>query len=363
GTRFVLEQEHGGALATTITEGRVKIVSPDVSDLYVDAGQTFSMDAGHRAWRVEAARPLPDFPATALTGHGENRLDVVSTPSGAEVYLDNVYSGVTPYAALLPPGTVTLSVRHDGYLTKDTVLTLQEGREAYDVALALDEALEQGGPPMSADEVVQPPNAAVRSPQQKPVLAADSTADSAAAAAQERAAMVASVRRALDSAQQSETARWKGALDIYKRIAANLEAPPLYRQTALFSQGRLEADRLRDTSAAIRDFSEYCILYPDGVFAGEALLRLAELEIIRNPASAIDYFQRFLLADPRHPRRADVAYHLGLLLQQRNSYGEAIKMYGIALEQLSEKATKRRAEINQMIAAAEAARSLSKSGK
>jgi tetratricopeptide (TPR) repeat protein len=361
GTRFVLEQEHGGALATTITEGRVRIVSPGVSDLYVDAGQTFSMDAAHKAWRVESARTLDFQFASAPDGSGDGRLTIVSTPSDAEVYIDNVYRGITPYAALLPRGTVTLSVRHEGYAEKDTTVTFGEGTAAFNVALALDADSENDSAAQVANSPVTLQKAATV--QQKQKIFQDTVVDSAAMAAAEHAARVAQVRRALDSAQQSEAAHWKSAIDIYNRIAADLEAPPLYRQTALFSLGRLEADRLKDTSAAIRDFSEFCILYPDGVFTGEALLRLAELEITRNPASAIDYFQRFLLADPRHPRRADVAYHLGLLLQQRNNYGEAIRIYTIALEQLGERAIKRRAEITQMKAAAEAARSLSKSGK
>jgi cytochrome c-type biogenesis protein CcmH/NrfG len=67
--------------------------------------------------------------------------------------------------------------------------------------------------------------------------------------------------------------------------------------------------------------------------------------------------------DPRNPRRADVAYHLGLLLAQQENNSEAIKMYGIALEQLGSKSAKRRKEIEQMIGAAQATGSLSRGTK
>ena len=364
GTRFVLEQETGGALATTITEGRVRIESPGMNDLYVDAGQTFSMDAAHKAWRVEIAQSLAET-EKAFGGdgmpEGKTRLTVLSTPADAEVYIGGIYKGVTPYAVLRSDGACAVSVRLEGYGTRDTVVELRDSGTTIEMVLSPDEARALEAPVDSAlrtGATLKDPGAMVI-----PVLPGEKAMDSVARAAQAHTALVVRVRRQLDSAQQHESVSWKNALKIYRDLAEDLSTPPLYRQTALFSLGRLEADRMKDTVAAIKDFGTYCIVYPDGLFTGEALLRLAELEVRRNPSSAIEYFQRFLTVDPRHPRRADVAYHLGLLLAQQDNFSEAIKMYGIALEQLGSKSGKRRKEIEQMIVAAQAARSLSRGMK
>ena len=361
GTRFVLEQETGGALATTITEGKVRIESPGINDLYVDAGQTFSMDAARKAWRVEAAKTLAETEkAFAESGmpEGKTRLAVLSTPANAEVYISDIYKGITPYVALRPDGACAVSVRLEGYGTRDTVVEIRDSGTTISVALSPDkgqasEASAESAPYAGATQ--KAPGAAT--------IPLPEAVDSVALVAQEHTALVARVRRQLDSARQNEAVSWKSALKIYQALAEDLSIPPLYRQTALFSLGRLEADRQKDTAAAIKDFGTYCIVYPNGLFAGEALLRLAELEIRRNPSSAIEYFQRFLTVDPRNPRRADVAYHLGLLLAQQENNSEAVKMYGIALEQLGSKSAKRRKEIEQMIGAARATGSFSRGTK
>jgi hypothetical protein len=359
GTRFVLEQETGGALATTITEGRVRIESPGMSDLYVDEGQTFSMDAARKAWRVEATQSLAAteklFAGSGMP-EGKTRLAVLSTPANAEVYIGNVYKGVTPFAALRPDGACAVSVRLAGYVSRDTVVELGNPGTAITMALSPDKR-------QSPEPLVDFAYSAGATPIAPGTATIPGAMDSVALEAQNHAALVARVRRQLDSARQHEAVSWKKAFEIYQSLAGDLSTPPLYRQTALFSLGRLEADRQKDTAAAIKDFGTYCIIFPNGLFTGEALLRLAELEIRRNPSSAIDYFQRFLIVDPRNPRRADVAYHLGLLLAQQDNNGEAIKMYGIALEQLGSKSAKRRKEIEQMIGAAQATGSLSRGMK
>ncbi|MBN2037693.1 MAG: tetratricopeptide repeat protein [Chitinispirillaceae bacterium] len=367
GTRFVLEQERTGSLATTITEGKVRIVCPGVQDLYVDAGQTFSMDAAHTAWRLEAANLAEEIEKALFdesAQQGTTRLVVTSLPPYAQVFINNDYRGNTPFAALKPSGEYAVSIRLNQYSSKDTVITVGESDVSLDVALepAETDASENADVPAPQRLLSRVRSRTGSSAADTQKTLADILADSLEKDAREQAARIEMVRTVLEKAQKNEAANWKNALSLYKRLAEDNTTPPLYRQTALFSLGRLEADRLKDTSSAIRQFSSYCILYPEGVFTGEALLRLAELEISRNPSAAIEYFQRFLVVDPTHPRRADVAYHLGLLLQQQHNYQEAIRMHTIALEQLGAKASKRRTEIEQMIAAAKAAGSMKSPG-
>lgn len=358
GTRFVLEQEPGGALATTITEGRVRIESPGLKAVFVEAGQTFSMDAAQKAWRIESAQLLAQneqLPVQSESRERTCRLAVISSPPDAEVYINGMCKGQTPYTVLTATGACSVSVRLRGFVTRDTAIELSDSNVALDLTLEADGsgALQTPVDSITTGEESSTINKGVAAPQTA------RRSDSSAMATTKQAALVLRVRSLIDSARQSERERWKTALNIYQALSTDLAIPPLYRQTALFSLGRIEADRQKDTAAAIRDFGMYCILYPEGLFTGEALLRLAELEIRHNPASAIDYFQRFLLVDPRHPRRADVAYHLGLLLQQQNNFSEAVTMYKIALNQLGPASTKRKKEIDQMIGTAEAARSLS----
>jgi TolA-binding protein len=320
------------------------------------------MDATRKAWRVEAAQTLAKTELSFLESgktEGKTALAVLSTPANAKVYISNNYMGVTPYADLRSDGVCAVSVRLEGYGSCDTVVDLRDSETTIQVALSPDNG-------QSSETLVD----SARFPgqtQKAPGSAINPThpqaMDSVVFAAQEHAALVARVRRQLDSARQKEARSWKSAIEIYQTLAEDLSTPPLYRQTALFSLGRLEADRKKDTAEAIKDFGTYCIVYPNGLFTGEALLRLAELEIRHNPSSAIEYFQRFLTVDPRHPRRADVAYHLGLLLQQQDDFNEAIKMYGIALEQLGSKSEKRKKEIEQMIGTAQSSGSLSQGMK
>jgi TolA-binding protein len=359
GTRFMVEQEPGGALATTITEGRVRIKSPGMGELYVGAGQTFSMDAARKAWRVEAAQTLAKTEKTVAESgksEGKTTLAVLSTPANANVYINDNYMGVTPYAELRSDGVCAVSVRLQGYGTCDTVVELGNSGTTITMALSPDKR-------QSPEALVDFAYSAGATPIAPGMATIPEAMDSDALAAQKQAALVARVRSKLDSARQNEAFSWKNAIEIYQALVEDLSTPPLYRQTALFSLGRLEADRKKDTAEAIKDFGTYCIVYPNGLFTGEALLRLAELEIRRNPSSAIEYFQRFLAVDPRNPRRADVAYHLGLLLQQQDNFNEAIKMYGIALEQLGSKSAKRRKEIEQMIGTAQTSGSLSQGTK
>ncbi len=161
----------------------------------------------------------------------------------------------------------------------------------------------------------------------------------------------------LEKAQQCDSTDWKLSLALYREISASLSTPVQYRETALFSLGRLTADRLRDTASAMNDFSTYVIQYPRGLFSGEALLRLAELERSRNPASAVEYFRTFIALCPDHPRRADAAYYTGLLFKQNGYNTEALQMFTIALAQANTRDTLRTHELQRQIANLQAEKS------
>ncbi len=67
---------------------------------------------------------------------GETDLFIDSTPTGAQVYLDGAYQGVTPLRLVARSGTRTLELTLDGYAPYRTTLRLQPGgREEVDVTL------------------------------------------------------------------------------------------------------------------------------------------------------------------------------------------------------------------------------------
>jgi hypothetical protein len=61
--------------------------------------------------------------------------DVVSTPSGAEVYINNVYVGLTPISFQnVTPGSYTIELRLQGYNSFTTTGTVQAGQDVHVVA-------------------------------------------------------------------------------------------------------------------------------------------------------------------------------------------------------------------------------------
>ena len=64
-------------------------------------------------------------------------LNLTSSPSGSEVYLDNQYHGTTPVTIPeVVPGSHTLEYRHSGYKSWSTAITITPGSSNYYAALA-----------------------------------------------------------------------------------------------------------------------------------------------------------------------------------------------------------------------------------
>jgi hypothetical protein len=330
GTKFTVARERRNGFSTSVSQGSVRITSTLFGDTVLLAGQTLCYIPDGSGVRI----------ATGASAVGENsegevsldaaqcRLLVMSDPPRSAVFINHAPAGITPFATVLPAGTYTIVVQANGRRAIDTTVELKSAPLA--LHLKLDRIAKQNA------RVVTVKN-------RKQDEAAEDTRNIATDEA----------KKLLQEAQRIESTDWKKALLLYKRLAASSETPIIYRETALFSFSRLIADKARDTSAAISGFSRYLILYPRGMFAGEALLRLSELDLTRNPASAVDYFRKFLAISPNNPRRADVAYHLGLLMQQHNEYAEALSLFTIALRETKPNRSERRHEIQRMIAEAQ----------
>ena len=330
GTRFTVAQERSNEYRTSVSEGMVRISSRLFADTVLTAGQTLTFIPDQNEVRIASGyAAIGEGRVSDIAPESAHcRLLVVSIPASAAVFIDEKAAGITPFATVLPSGTYAISVRSNGRNPVDTLVELKT------VPCDLRLVLQEPAPRVAPDIRTKPARNVV------PAIDKNRMAMEAA-------------KQALADAQRFESRDWKKALELYNRLAHSMETPPLYRETALFSVSRLTADKLRDTVAAMSDFSRYLILYPRGTFAGEALLRLSELELTRSPASAVDYFRKFLATSPNHPRRADVAYRMGLLLQQHNEYSEAIRMFTIALDETKATRVERRRDIARMIADAE----------
>ncbi|KAF5055821.1 PEGA domain protein [anaerobic digester metagenome] len=91
---------------------------------YYDYVTTISVTAG-RTTNVVAT--LKDLPTT--NPHGQ--VAVVSSPSGAGVYIDNVYRGITPLTVRdVPKNSHTILIRQAGYQDWTTSVQVQEGETA-----------------------------------------------------------------------------------------------------------------------------------------------------------------------------------------------------------------------------------------
>ena len=151
------------------------------------------------------------------------------------------------------------------------------------------------------------------------------------AAPQEEAPREETVAQLFHRADEAQSVDWKSAVLLYAEVLDHPEASPMRMEAAQFSIARLRADHEEEKSRAKEDFLRYLALYPDGAFAGESWMRLAELEVGRNPDKAIDYYLRCIAKFPRHHRLAELQHRLGLIYLQNRRYDEAVAMFSQSL--------------------------------
>jgi TolA-binding protein len=239
---------------------------------------------------------------------------VTSNEPGAEVRVDDRFKGATPLVVLLPPGRHALQLSKDGHPALDTAVTVSFGG-THRLALALPEA------PKPVAKALRAPAHPAAAVNPSPVPAPAPQSIQAAPSQSEEADLI------YRKADEIQSADWQGAIQLYRQVLENPDAPPLRKDAALFSVGRLRAEHEKDKSQAREDFLRYLAMYPDGAFAGESWLRLAELEVGRNQGKAIEYYLRSMEKMPHHPRLSEMQHRVGLLYLQNKRYDEAIAMF------------------------------------
>ncbi len=70
----------------------------------------------------------PEGKSAGVIPSGKGRLEIISKPQGARVYVDGIYYGVTPLALDLTPGVHLLKVHKDGYETSRDKVGILDGK-------------------------------------------------------------------------------------------------------------------------------------------------------------------------------------------------------------------------------------------
>jgi len=87
---------------------------------------------------------------------GTGTLQLTSSPSGAEIYLDNQYKGSTPATiADVTPGTHVLEFRYPGYQTWTATITIAAGTSQYSPTLTPEAVTQQTGSPTPIPVIVE----------------------------------------------------------------------------------------------------------------------------------------------------------------------------------------------------------------
>jgi TolA-binding protein len=358
GTYFKVEPDLGGKMVTRVLEGKVRISSTLFGDTILQAGQAIVYDIFTDSYRIQSGgavvlrKDLEFVPD--VTELKESRiLSIKSNVSDAEVRIDGHYLGTAPLSIRQAPGVHHVRLGKTGYVMKDTSITI--GDEDCKFTVALDEikqeqlvaVIENKIPAVIKKEVVSPE-----------VVASVLLGDTVPVQREEKSDF--------DSlyllAQKIESrGKWKEAIGMYKKIFDNPDVSRLRKEDALFSIAKLHADNNENKAEARNVFMTYLAMYPNGSFAGETWLRLAELEFKANPDNAIQYYLKYFEMFPRHPRISELQNRVGVIYLQQKKYDDAISMFRQALASMISQSKSERANITSNLYRALEAKGDSKS--
>lgn len=320
GTYFRVDPDLGGHTSTSVLEGKIKVHSDAYGDFEVESGQSLVFDettkqyhvlGGGRAVRREDIETVPSI--DDLRDYGV--VTVTSDVTDAEVRIDGKYRGVTPLVVMLPPGKHPVQLSKEGHAVLDTSVSVRIGDFHRLAGLLPDLAATPVA--VSTTKMPQPAKA-------PPPARIKPKAEAKAAPTLSRKDEADLIYSRADQVQASD---WQLAINLYYRVLEHPGSGELRKEAALFSIARLRAEHERDKSQSKDDFLRYLALYPDGAFAGESWMRLAELEVGKNQDKAIEYYLRCIEKFPRHPRLSELQHRVGLLYLQNRKYDEAIGMF------------------------------------
>lgn len=356
GTYFKLEPGLAGTVTTRVLEGVVSISSKHFDRIELSAGQSLQYDPTTERYVVKDGGPvilrqdIEEVPQIdSMTQY--RMLQIRSSVENANVYVNGILYGKAPLAIRSRVGNCSIGLSSDGYISLDTVITIHDDDRNNIFTFALNKV----NRPVIAKKV-QP---------QKPVEKFDATPEKSDSGLPTDVTAITpelisskflepedssfkESEELYSKAQKEELAgNWKAAIDLYQAVFDNQNSPRLIREDALFSIGRLKVDNVHNPSEASQVFLTYLALFPQGSFAGESWLRLAELEFSVRPENATRYYEKFFQLFPQHPRIVELKNRVGVIYLQQKRYDEAIALFREALESPVFSGKKERAQISE----------------
>jgi tetratricopeptide (TPR) repeat protein len=364
GTYFKVEPDLGGKMVTRVLEGKVRITSKLFGDTLLQAGQAIVYDIFTDSYRIQSGGAVVLRKNLETVPEVEDLkeykiLSIKSNVEDAEVRIDGHYFGTVPVAIRQAPGVHHIRVGKPGYIIKDTTITL--GAVDCEFALTLDEIKKSQvvKPVVYQKSVVHEEPVVIRNQVVSPEIVASVLLGDTNVVPNE-------VKSDFDSlysvAQKVESrGNWKDAIEMYQKIFDNPDVSRLRKEDALFSIAKLRADNDKNKAEARNVFMTYLAMYPNGSFAGETWLRLAELEFKTSPDNAVQYYLKYFEMFPRHPRISELQNRVGVIYLQQKKYDNAISMFRQALASMISQSKSERANITSNLYRALEAKGDSKS--
>ena len=335
GTYFKVEAAPDGSVTTRVLEGVVRVKDSPLGDLSLKAGQSLAFDTLAGRYRIldggrivarEEVENVPDvtelIKSPIATFH--------SSVAGVKVYIDGKFRGTTPLKVRLPRATYRIALRKAGYFPVDTIVEMAETHSEFTFDCVSDGSIQLAREQRKRAAAQSSVSATVSDEGSE--HAYDSPESIYSHIISRYAGRGADVTRWYTEAQQSErSGKWQSAISLYQKVFDAPGTTPLRREDVLFSIGKLQAEHITDVEVAKKSFLTYVALFPEGSFAGESWLRLAELEFQKNQESAIHYYLKFFHQFPRHPRTAELKDRVGVIYLQQKQYDKAIGMFDQAL--------------------------------
>ncbi|MBN1600045.1 MAG: PEGA domain-containing protein [Chitinispirillaceae bacterium] len=337
GTYFKVEPDISGRVSTRVLEGVVKIKSRDFGDTLLYAGQSLIYDMHSNRYKIHSSGPvvsrseiekLPEL--VDLMKYGIVR--VVSNQVQAEVTIDGKVYGNAPIAVKQSFGPHRITIKKRGFSGVDTTVNLKHDDGAIELVVALQKIVKPSRKTSSSTTTATATGEKNSNLPDTSELSPEIVADRMLGIDPELQ-KIASKNYA--AAQKAElTGRWNEAISMYLEVFNSEGSSKLRKEDALFSIGKIRAERDNEPFEAKQVFLKYLALFPDGSFSGECWLRLAELELRSNPDNAIQYYNRFFEMFPMHPRIAELKNRVGVIYLQRKRYRDAIAMFRSALQNM-----------------------------
>ncbi|HEX3020521.1 MAG TPA: PEGA domain-containing protein [Chitinispirillaceae bacterium] len=337
GTYFKLEPGYRGTVTTRVLEGVIKVSSDLFDEVEIRAGQILEYDSQTERYTVKNGgqsvkrQDLEQVPEIN-TLMKQRLVQIKSAVTGADVFIDGKLYGNAPVAVRCHPGIYKVTLARDGYLKLDTMVNISVDENNFVFTLNKIEK------PVLVQKT-EPVKRVINSKEKPRVINSVPKVDSQEITPElirstflEPDSSVKQNEQIYLKAQNEEMAgNWKEAITFYQQVFDNKSSSRLSREDALFSIGRLKAENIHNPAEASQVFLTYLALFPQGSFAGESWLRLAELEFRSRPENATRYYEKFFQVYPRHPRIIELKNRVGVIYLQQKRFDEAIELFKEAL--------------------------------